>query len=790
MNKAQQLRLRKTARQMTLADKARLCSGADFWHTERMDKYGIDSLFMSDGPHGLRIEADNEIVDQQSRPATCFPAASALACSFDRDLMREVGAALGAEASAEGVDIVLGPGVNIKRSPLCGRNFEYFSEDPYLTGELAAAQIEGIQSTGVGACIKHYAANNQENRRMVSDSVVDNRALHEIYLEAFRIAVQKAKPYAVMSSYNKVNGEYTGESDYMVGEVLRGRFGFDGIVISDWSAVCDRVQGIRSGLDLEMPGKTSGTTPLIVEAVNKGELDEQKLDDCVVRILATIERRRKARRVTKTFDADLHHQLCRRAAAESAVLLKNDGKLLPFSDKKSFAVIGHFAKQPRYQGAGSSRVHATRLPSVLDGLDERAAEYLYAAGCNADGSTNAGLLNEAKKAAQQAGRAVIIAGLPDEYESEGYDRDSLSLPDGMLKLIDAVVSVCPKTAVYLMLGSPAALPFAGRVPAIVCGYLGGQAAGPAAADILTGHAEPGGRLAESWPQKLADVPCAKYYGKNRKLAEYREGVYVGYRYYIPAGVRPLFPFGHGLSYTTFKVDGVGCDRKTLGSGEKATVTFRVKNTGRRDGYAVVQIYIAPKGSDYRTLRQFVKLYLAAGEARIVDVALDADSFAFHDGRQDKRVVEMGDHTVLVATSAVDIVDSVDLTVWDADGVELPAYITPQQAADLDDETFYGLLGYEPREPDRTPYTMNSTVGELRQRTAGKIFYNMLHGTLVPKDADPESEPVQKLLQNIDQMPIRAICAMSRGRLTRNTAMAVVQLANRKLLKGIYYAIKK
>lgn len=790
MNKAQQLRLRKTVEKMSLADKARLCSGADFWHTETMDKYNIAGIFMADGPHGLRIETDNALMNQKSKPATCFPTASALGCSFDRGLLREVGAALGAQASAEGVDIVLGPGVNIKRSPLCGRNFEYFSEDPYLAGELAAAQIEGIQSMGVGACIKHYAVNSQESRRMVSDSIVDNRALHEIYLEAFRIAVKKSRPYAVMSSYNKVNGEYAGESNYLLEDVLRGRFGFDGIVISDWAAVCDRAEGIRAGMDLEMPGKTSGNTQVILDAVRGGELDERALDDCVVRILSVVERCKKEGRIKKDPDLRLHHELCRRAAAESAVLLKNDNNLLPFDDRRPFAVIGQFAEEPRYQGAGSSLVNVTRLPGVLEGLDERGAGYVYAAGYNADGSTNDTLISEAKKAAIEAGRAVIFAGLPANYEGEGYDRDSLSMPDGMLKLIDAVVSVCPQTAVYLMLGSPVALPFSGRVASIVCGYLGGQAAGLAAADVVVGHTAPAGRLSESWPHKAADVPCADYYGKNRKLTEYREGIYVGYRYYVPAGVAPLFPFGHGLSYTTFKFDSVSCDRRTLGSGEKATVTLRVTNTGKRDGHAVIQLYVEKKDAGRRALRGFDKVFLFAGESRILTLELDADSFAVQDGDLDRRMVEMGDYTILAATSSVDIVERMDITVWAADNSELPEYPSPQQAADLSDEAFYALIGTTPREPDRTPYTMNSTVGELRQRTAGKIFYNALCAALIPKDADPEDKKTKKLLLELDNTPIRAICAMSRGQLSRNMAMAVVSLANRKLLRGIRYAIKK
>ena len=787
-NKARLMRLKEIVNKMSLEEKADLCSGADFWHTEAIARLGIDSILMTDGPHGLRRE--NEAGSEHStEPATCFPTASALACSFDRGLAKELGSAIAVEARDQGISLVLGPGVNIKRSPLCGRNFEYFSEDPFLSGEMAAAQINGMQETGAGACIKHYAVNSQENKRFVSDSCVDSRALHEIYLEAFRIAIEKSRPFAVMSSYNRVNGKYAGESEYLIDEVLRGKFEFDGAVISDWGAVCDRAEGIKAGLDLEMPGKTSGTSLDIIDAIEKGTLDESSLDDTVARILDLVTRCKNAKGTLKLADYEANHELARRAASESAVLLKNDDNLLPFDDGKPFAVIGRFAKYPRYQGSGSSRISPRKLPSVLDELKARGLDCPYSEGYNEDGSTNDVIIGDAKQIAAETGRAVIFAGLPESFESEGFDREQFGMPDGMLKLIDVVSAECSDTVVYLMLGSPVALPFADRVKTIVCGYLGGQASGPAAVDIITGRTAPGGRLAESWPLKLADVPCAKYYGKNRKVAEYREGIYVGYRYYNAAGVEPRYAFGHGRSYTDFSFGGISCDRKTLGSSETATVSVRVSNTGTRDGSAVVQYYTSKKDSVMLELKGFEKIHLFAGESRIVSCEFSADSFSYHNSDIDERCIEMGDYTIHVAAASDDIKGFVDLTVWPDDSVDIPPYFDAQSAADLDDKTFFDTLGYVPKEPPKRPFTLNSTLGELRTRTVGKILNNALENQLHSSGVLSQGM-VELALKSFEDLPIRVMCANSRGMLKKTTAQAVIHFANNKFMRGVIFAIKK
>ncbi len=775
---------------MTLQDKADLCSGADHWHTERMERYGIEPLLMTDGPHGLRHVIDgDDLTVENSDPATCFPTAALVGCSFDRALAAELGAALGAEARDNGIGLVLGPGVNIKRSPLCGRNFEYYAEDPYLAGELSAAFIGGLQHNGVGACIKHYAANSQEFRRLVCNSAIDNRALHEIYLEAFRIAVAKSDPAAVMSSYNRVNGEYSGESPYLIGEVLRGRFGFSGAVISDWGAVCDRVAGIRAGLDLEMPGKTSATAADIVQAVQNGSLDEALLDACCARVLALVARC-APQQTAPASDLEAHHQLARRAAAESAVLMKNDNDLLPFDDAKPFAVIGRFAKQARYQGAGSSKVVPHQLPSALDELAVRGLVCPYADGYNADGSTNDALVAEARKAAVEAGRAVIFAGLPDIYESEGYDREHLRLPEGMLKLIDVVSAACPNVAVYLMLGAPVMLPFADRVGAIVCGYLGGQGAGPAAIDVLTGRVNPGGHLAESWPLKLADTPCYAYYGKNRKVAEYREGLYVGYRYYGPAGVPVQFCFGHGLSYTAFSVGDFRCDSAVLSPGESLTVRLSVRNTGRRAGSVAVQLYLSKKDDNRRVLRQFEKVFLFAGEQREVLFTLTHDDFACHNPTGDTRCVVPGDYTLHIGFSSENLCAAADLSILTDRGVTLPPYPPATTANSLGDEEFYRLLGAPPYEEPRLPFTLNSTLNDLRTRLPGKIVCKVIESMMTSQGGDLNDELIQKNYRSMCDMPIRAVCAMSHGMLSKNLAKAIVSLSNRKVFKGIYYALKK
>lgn len=775
---------------MTLEEKLSICSGYGYWRTDEIKRLGIDSITMTDGPHGLRREENFDSKDIQSKsvPATCFPTAASLACSFDRDLVKSVGAMLADEANDIGVDVVLGPGVNIKRSPLCGRNFEYFSEDPFLAGELAASMINGMQSRGVGACIKHFAANSQEERRLVVDSCIDKRALFEIYLEAFRIAVKKAQPWSLMSSYNKVNGHYSGESKFLVDEVLRKTFGFEGLVMSDWGAVCDRVAGIKAGLDLEMPGKISDTAYDLKKALESGELSETEIDTSVERILTLVAKCKSAKKPAPPKDLyEKAHALARKAAAQSAVLLKNDKELLPFDDKKPFAVIGAFAKNARYQGAGSSRIIPVKLPSVLDELNNRELSYEFAEGYLRDGSTNDELVAEAKAAAKKAGRAVIVAGLPDCYESEGFDRDHLNLPDGMLKLIDAVSAECDKVAVVLMLGAPVVLPFEERVKSVLCVYLGGEAAGEAVVDLVTGKATPAGRLAESWPVSLESTPCYKYYRKNKKLAFYSEGKYVGYRYYDAAGVAPKYPFGFGLSYTKFDVDGVRLSHKKLKKDESVTVSLNVKNKGKRPGFETVQVYVGKKGEAFKELKGFAKVELFAGESKNVEIEIPYDSFSYYDTELNARNVLAGEYTVYTALSSRDIKSAQTVSV-EGDTKKEPVYIEPSKAANMSDAEFFSVLGYVPEELPVKPFNLNSTIAELRTTGVGKTFYKAMIQVFKMDESDETA--LMMTLNSLNDTPIRQVSAMSKGSMKKPLAKAIVAVANGKVFKGIGHAFKK
>ncbi|MCC8023536.1 MAG: glycoside hydrolase family 3 C-terminal domain-containing protein, partial [Clostridiales bacterium] len=581
---------------MTLEEKASLCSGKDFWHLKGVERLGLSSVMVTDGPHGLRKQAgeSDHLGINDSVKATCFPTASATACSFDPELMREIGAALGEECRQEDVAVILGPGANIKRSPLCGRNFEYISEDPYVTGEMAAALISGIQSQGIGTSMKHYAANSQETRRMSTDSVVDERALREIYLTGFETAVKKAQPWTLMCAYNKLDGTYLSNNKRLLTDILREEWGFEGLVMTDWGAMDDRVKGVEAGLDLEMPASGGFTDTQIVEAVRAGKLSEAALDRAVERITALILRCQEGRQAGYRYDRDAHHALARRAAAQSTVLLKNEGGLLPLAGNARIAVIGQFAKTPRYQGAGSSKIEPTRLDNAWDALAQTALEAEYAPGYNLgkERQDAAALRAGACKAARDKDVVVLFAGLPDAYESEGFDRDTLEMPQEHVDLIEAVAAENPNVVVVLQCGAPVEMDWADRVKGIVLSYLGGQAGGSGCVDVLTGKVNPGGKLAETFPYHLSDTPSFRYFPGYSKSVEYRESLYVGYRYYDAADKAVRYPFGYGLSYTTFEYSNLklGAAEYEPGGGTLA-VSFTVTNTGTVPGAEVAQIYV-------------------------------------------------------------------------------------------------------------------------------------------------------------------------------------------------------
>lgn len=605
---------------MTLEEKAAMCSGADFWHTESCERLGIPASMVSDGPHGLRKQDDkaDHLGVNESIKAVCFPAGCGTAASFNRDLLYHMGETLGNECQAEGVSVILGPAVNIKRSPLCGRNFEYYSEDPLVASEIAGSLIRGVQSKHVGTSLKHFLANNQETRRMSVNEIIDERTLNEIYLAAFEGAVKKAKPWTVMCSYNRINGTYAAAHHKYLTETLRDKWGFDGYVMSDWGAVNDRVEDLKAGLDLEMPSSMGVNDQLIVEAVQNGTLEEQVLDTAVERILNIVYRYNENRDTEAVFDLDHDHEVAKKVAEETIVLLKNEN-VLPLTEGEEIAFIGKYAKKPRYQGGGSSHINSHKITGALDAAEAAGNTHIvYAQGFDdKEDKTDEVLLAEAVETAKKAKAAVIFAGLPDAFESEGFDRKHMRMPDCQNELIERVAAVQPNTIVVLHNGAPVEMPWADRVKGILEAYLGGQAVGGAEYDILFGKVNPSAKLPETFPKQLEDNPSYLAGFGEGDHVEYREGIFVGYRYYDKKKMDVLFPFGYGLSYTTFAYSNLCLDKKTMKDTEELTVSVDVTNTGDRAGKEVVQLYVADKESTVirpvKELRDFVKIELAPGD---------------------------------------------------------------------------------------------------------------------------------------------------------------------------------
>ncbi|MFC0268131.1 glycoside hydrolase family 3 C-terminal domain-containing protein [Kushneria aurantia] len=647
--------------QLTLEEKASLCSGHDFWSTKAIERLAIPAMRLSDGPHGLRVPAgDDHLGLTHSKPATCFPTAAGLACSWNPALVEEMGRALGDEARAEGLHVVLGPGANIKRSPLCGRNFEYFSEDPLLSSRLAAAHIRGVQSRGVGASLKHFAANNQEHRRMSVNAVIDERSLREIYLASFESAVKEAQPWTVMCAYNRLNGELCAEHPYLLTDILRNEWGFEGFVVSDWGAVNERVAGLAAGLELEMPPGGEARDRQIVAAVREGALDEAILDRAVARLLAVTLRVRDNEDDSVGVDHEAHHQLARRVARESMVLLKNDNALLPLAANAEVALIGEFAKRPRYQGGGSSHVNATRVASLYEALDSRLGERLhYAQGFAIDrDDIDSALQQEAVAQAREAGVAVLCLGLPERIESEGYDREHLDLPPNQIALIEAVRSVQTNTLVVLASGAPIVMPWVEHADAILAGYLGGQACGEALADLLLGDVSPCGKLAETFPQRLADTPCYLNFPGEGDRVRYGEGIFVGYRYYDSAEVAPLFPFGHGLSYSRFDYTDLELSRDTFSGEDELTVRLSLTNSGGVEASEVVQLYVSDATRTIpvaeQTLRAFDKIALRPGATQHIAFTLRRRDFCFYDAAHGDWRLPSGTFEIRIGASSQDI----------------------------------------------------------------------------------------------------------------------------------------
>lgn len=702
--------------QLTIDEMAKLSGGEDFWHSYGIEEKNVPRLTMSDGPHGLRKQNDeaDHLGIHDSIKAVCFPSAGCIASSFDRKIARKMGELLGEECRAEGVHILLGPAINIKRSPLCGRNFEYYSEDPYLAGELAADFVKGVESQGVGTCVKHYAANNQENGRMTVSADMDERTLREIYLAAFEKVI-KEKPSSVMSSYNKINGEYVGESYRLLSELLRDKFKFEGIVISDWYAVSDRIAALKAGLDLEMPGGPLVDSDKITNAVNCGDLDVEILKRNVSRIVDTARRLYKPQE--GAYDKEIHHEFATKFAAESAVLLKNDG-IFPISKDDKVLFIGAFAKKPRYQGGGSSHINAYKVDSVLDYTGEYNVTYYD--GMNASCDENE-IICDVNKIIDDYDKVIIFAGLPDEYESEGYDRKDIFMPKQFDTIIDKL-STSNKMGVVLFNGSPIAMDWRDKVRGILTMQLGGEGVGKACIDILTGRVNPSGRLQETYPIKLQDTP-SYLNSKGLRHVKYNEGVFVGYRYYVSKELPVLYPFGYGLSYTEFEYS----EMRVVTSENEVNVFVKIKNVGKVAGKEVVQVYVYPPKSDVDRptceLKGFDKILLGVGESKVINISLDRRAFAFYDEELDDFYVAEGKYTISFNKDASTVILSEQIDIKCDDK---PLIITD-----------------------------NVTVGELiKNSKTAKFMLGLLGGYNTTAESDAISSDMKKAM--IMNAPIRLV----------------------------------
>ncbi|MBQ3085829.1 MAG: glycoside hydrolase family 3 C-terminal domain-containing protein [Clostridia bacterium] len=779
---------------MTPEEKASLCSGKDFWHFQALRKFGIEAINVTDGPHGLRKqktkkESGTDML--QGIPAVCFPTASATSCSWDPELIERMGVALGEECNAEGVSVLLGPGNNIKRNPLCGRNFEYFSEDPLLAGEMAAAWIKGVQSQGVGASLKHFAANNQEARRMTVDSVVDERTLREIYLAGFETAVKKGKPWTVMNAYNRLNGTYCAENKWLLTDVLRDNWGFGGIVITDWGAENEIVDGLKAGQNIEMPSSDGLAAAKIVDALIDGTLDEATLDARVDEILDILFKGQKTKAAVP-YDKTAHHALAREVATGSMVLLKNEDGILPLPKNKTVAVIGEMAKSPRYQGAGSSLINPTQLDSVFDELLRQDIGFLYAQGYDkSTDKTDMALIREAVDTAKRCDSVLLFIGLTDEFESEGFDRSHLDLPQSHINLLTAVSKANPNVVVVLAGGAPIRMQWIDSCKAVLHTFLPGQAGAGAAVDLLFGNANPSGKLSETYLLKLEDTPSYNNFPGSPVTVEYREGLYVGYRYFDKVGKDVLFPFGHGLSYTTFEYSGLKLSKKNIKDTDTLKVTFKVKNTGDRAGAEVAQVYVSDTESTvYRPVKElkgFKKIFLEPGEEKTVTVELDKRAFAFWNTAIGDWYVESGAFDILVGASSRDIrlQAGVKVTSSDPDAAvpndreNLPAHYSGD-IQNVPDAQFEALLGRPIPNPVRDanlPLDINSSLELAENTAAGKVINGALRSVIKAIAGGASNEGM--MLAMATQIPIRCFVSMSMGVFSEEMAQALLDILNGK-----------
>ncbi len=799
--------------QLTLEEKVGLCSGKNFWNLRGIERLGIPEIMLTDGPHGLRKKNPEGKQGglSDSVPSTAFPTAATTACSWDPELIYEMGVALGEECLEEKVSVILGPGVNMKRSPLCGRNFEYFSEDPLLAGEIAAGWINGVQSMNVGASIKHFAANSQETRRMTIDSVMDERALREIYLPAFEIAVKKAQPWTVMNAYNRLNGTYCSENKKLQVEILREEWGFEGIVVTDWGAANNRVDGLVNGNELEMPSSGGYNDDKILNAVKVGSLDEAVLDKSADAMLSLMLKSKAALKEGYKYDRDAHNALAAKIASQSMVLLKNEDNILPLASDKKIAVIGEMARAPRYQGAGSSILNPPKLTDAFEGLENCGIKASYAPGYDKKKDVISDVMvDDAKKVAADADVVLLFIGLTEDYESEGYDRKHLGLPKSHNHLAEEILKVNKNVVVVLSGGAPVTMPWLSEVKAVLNGYLGGQASGTAIAQLLTGQVNPSGKLAETYPLSLEDVPCAKYYPGTALLAEHPEGIYIGYRYYDTAEKDVLFPFGFGLSYTQFEYSDLKLSAASIKDTDTLTVTYKVKNVGSIDGAEISQLYVADKESTiYRPakeLRGFNKTFLKADEEKEITIEISKRAFAYYNVNINDWHVESGEFEIMVGASsrdirlsaAVNVESTVEAIVPDYKD-SAPCYYTADVQS-VPDSQFEAVLGHAipVRELDTTmKLTISNCLGDAKHTKWGRRINNLIDKIMgmVFKPDDPNGGMIKAMALEI---PIRNFITMSMGVFSEKMADGLLMILNGdgagrglcKILGGIIPAIGK
>lgn len=765
---------------MTLEEKAKFLIGDGFWHTHEFAEYDIPKIMLTDGPHGLRKQgvAGDHLGIAASLPSTCFPTSATTACSFDVELLEEIGQALGDECRKEDVAVILGPGADVKRNPLCGRNFEYFSEDPIVSGKLSAAWIRGVQSRGVGTSIKHFVGNSQEKFRLWTNSIIDKRALRELYLKSFEIAIKESKPWTIMTAYNRLNGKYCSENEWLLTELVEKEWGYDGLFVTDWGAISDRAGSFKAGLDLEMPGSSKQSHTEIVKAYQKGELSMELIEERVNTLKNLIDKSIEGKKRPFECDMEKNGDLAQRAAEESAVLLKNENAL-PLKAESKIALIGRFAENPRYQGAGSSKICPIELDDLLTAMKKSGADFDYAPAYGQDGATDESI-KKAVEAASGKDAVVLVIGLPDIYESEGYDRESMELPEAHNRLVEEVTKVSKNVIVLLQGGSPMALPWSDKVQAILCMYLSGQRGGEAALNLLFGKATPQGKLAESWPITHLDAPSHETFSTGEEHIQYRESIYVGYRYYEKAQKPVAFPFGYGLSYTNFKYSGLQIDNRKI--------TLSVENTGTYPGGEIVQVYLSlPDSAVYRPvkeLKSFAKVKLKPGEKKQISMELSEDSFQWYDPIADRWSVENGTYQVLIGASSQDIRLTGEITITLGEDPQPLNY--PYEGATQQD--FEKLLGYKiPSDTPLKPFTKDSLIFHTLGTIKGKLLLFFGSREAASRLGGNSKTVRKKARESIENMPLRNL---SMAGASPKTIEGVVDIFNSRYLTGLKKILSK